>query len=117
LDGEGINMAENIANIDIKQILAESKVELKKKITDQVLASIAQQIGWKIDEIVSNELNLLIKNEVKALIEKYKDDIIAHIKDGFAGIGKQFEQAIQAKMTENLKSSYNVSKIAEGLFR
>jgi len=110
-------MPDMLSKEEMDKILAEAKEQLHKRITTEIVDGVAKQISWKMEEIVSKELNDLIRSEVKALCEKYKAEIIAHIASAFTGVGIQFEDAVKNKIAENLKQSWNVKKIMEGLFQ
>lgn len=105
----------------IKEKVQAAKPEIVAKATEQAISALQMQLSWHVEsqlkELVSEVFEKEILPELREAVLAQKQTIITGLLDGITDVGVEVSKALVAKAVENLQQSWNVSKLAEDLFK
>jgi len=105
---------------DLESVLANATEDIKqaaaKELKEQVISSIKWNMSDQIQRYATEWYSQHILPDIKAKLEADKELIIKTALDGISGIGDEIAKALSDKAKGNVKTSYKLSKIVDGLF-
>jgi hypothetical protein len=111
----------NSMDMILLESLKDNKDQIKAAVTKQLIERITSQYRYDIPETIQKEVDTFIAEqvvpEVRAQLFANKEAIVNGATSIALGVAGEVAKAVQAKIAENLTSSYNVNKMMEALTR
>lgn len=106
-------MTESNFDFNIDELV--NKESISKAIQERLQEDIAQNICWKVQDIVKEQVLAIIEPDIKELIESEKQAILEGVKESLPEIAKAVSAALVASATKNL-NGYGGTDIMKKLF-
>jgi len=100
---------------EIDEITKNALARVKADLQYQIEKNIKEALGYSIQHEIQTQINELVKTEVKIIIEAFKPAIINDVKEVIVGIGPMMAASMKELIEKNVKNSWNLKKIFEGL--
>ena len=111
----------SIPQIDMTKVMESVNSDLRDQLVSKVKENLIQTLSWEVENAIKDQTGEWIKEniipEVTSILAEQKPVILQGIAASVGEVGNEICKALVREAAKNLEQSWNVAKIAEGLFK
>ena len=116
-----MSAVEKELDAEITRALLNQKDTIVKGLLDGAVDGIKQNLGWRAGNIAATVIDDFVKNEVVPELNRHlqeqKAQVVEALLAGVHGAIQTAGEKLAEAAAKNLSQSWNVSKLAEALFK